>query len=614
MIKDVNLKLGSIHTIKNLVEELTDIGYEKVLTLPCQGEFFAIGDVLKIFPVNFNSFVSINFFGNEIESLIITDKTDSSKQNKLNEIIIAPNKLLLNDGVVIRHGECVVHEDHGVGLFWSLTKKMVDGEDINYVLIRYLNEDSLYVPVNQINKLSKYVGVGRRKPKLNKLGSATWKKTYKKVYENVLQVARELLKIYATREIITKLPRAINREWDAIANDSFGFRTTPDQEQAIMDVYSDLGSEKPMDRLVCGDVGFGKTEVALRAAVQTVANGYQVAILVPTTILAEQHYISFKKRLEGLPIRVARLSRFLSGVEQSEIVKELKSGSVDIIISTHKLIRSDIKFRNLGLLVIDEEQKFGVKDKERLKRLEDKVDVLTITATPIPRTLFMSLSGIRDISLIRTIPGGRKAIETKISPYDKDEINGFIEREIKGGGQVYYLHNDVATIEGAKNILQKNFPDLVISVGHGQLKESDLAKVMTDFAAGKIDILVCSTIIENGLDLPNANTLIVDESDRFGLSQLYQIRGRIGRSKKQAHALFTYRDKNITNNAIKRLKALAENTELGGGYNIALEDLDIRGGGNVLGKEQHGNMETVGVVLYSKLLAEATGRLKKHLF
>jgi transcription-repair coupling factor (superfamily II helicase) len=365
-----------------------------------------------------------------------------------------------------------------------------------------------------------------------------------------------------------------------------------------------------MDRLVCGDVGFGKTEIAIRAMAQAVANGYQAAMLVPTTILTEQHYVTLLKRFEHLPVRINHLSRFVDKSKQNEIIESANKGLVDVLIGTHKLFSQSIKFKNLGLIVIDEEQKFGVKDKERLKKLRANVNVLSLTATPIPRTLFMSLSGIRDISEINDPPRGRQKILTEVSKYDKEKVTEYISREIKRGGQVYYLHNRVETIGAKQNGLQKLFPRLKIEIAHGRMPEKKLADTMMKFADGRIDVLVCSTIVENGLDLPNANTLIVDDADRLGLSQLYQIRGRIGRSMKQSYALFMHNDKQITPNAFKRLKAIAENVELGSGFVIALSDLEIRGGGNILGKEQHGSMETVGLVLYSKLLKKAVQRLK----
>ncbi len=604
------LKVGTNHTIADLTRALVDFGYEKVINISNSGEFVSAGGMINIFPSDISVPIKIDFFGNEIEQIFLYDLETGKKSKDLLEINLLPNQLKLVDKSVVFPGDFIVHEDHGIGIFKRVRVKVVAGEEIVYFEIEYLNNDVLYVPSTQADKLSKYIGVGRRRPKLNKLGGTAWKKSYKRVYEDVIKIARELLLVYAKRELTIKVPREINSEWNNKSVDSFGFSETEDQIQAIKEVFKDLSSKKPMDRLVCGDVGFGKTEVALRAAVQTVANGYQVAILVPTTILAEQHYSTFCQRLSKLPINIDRLSRFVEVDSQNKTISKCESGNVDILIGTHSIIRRNINFKNIGLLIIDEEQKFGVKDKENLKKYREHIDVLSLTATPIPRTLFMALSGLRDISSISSIPKGRLPVLTEVAVFDIDKICKYIGREIERSGQVYYLHNKVANINSVKRMLSEKFPDLNIEVAHGQMGEKALARTMKDFLEKRIDILVCSTIIENGLDMQNVNTLIVDDSDNFGLSQLYQIRGRIGRSIKKAYALFTYRNKKISENAIKRLRAIAENTELGCGYNIALHDLEIRGGGNILGKEQHGSMETMGLVLYSKLLNKAVEKIK----
>jgi len=603
----IEIKVGKNHTISDLIEFLIDFGYQQNGEL-ISGSYHYIGDTVTIFPVNNLLPVRIEFFGKKIEKISEIDSKSGRKAQLINNINIEPNRLLLAEGTISPE-EYVVHEDHGVGLFSHKETLLVEGEEITYVVLKYFGEDLLRVPPAQIVKLSRYFGIGRKRPKLNKLGSGSWQRTYQKTYENIIQMAKELLFVYASREISHKIPLTINKEWDQNITESFGFKETLDQASAIKDVYHDLGGNIPMDRLICGDVGFGKTEVAIRALTQAAANGKQSAILVPTTILAEQHFVTFCERFKNLPVKIARLSRFVNEAEKAEIIKGLKSGKIDILVSTHAILRSEIPFKNLGLLVVDEEQKFGVKDKEKLKKIKKDIDVLTLTATPIPRTLFMALSGLRDISVISTIPVGRQSIITQAEKYDDRLINNAIKREIGRKGQVYYLHNQVSTIAAVARKIKKEFPDYSVAIAHGQMPETTLSSTMSKFAAGQIDILVCSTIIENGLDLPNVNTLIVDESDRFGLSQLYQIRGRIGRSKTQAYALFTYRTK-LSLNATKRLKTLVENIELGSGYNIALHDLEIRGGGNILGKDQHGNMEAVGLILYGKLLNMAVDKLK----
>lgn len=610
-MNEIIIQKGKKYKYAGLIHDLVSFGYERSEGQNSSGQFEALGDTIIISPVNFACDLKIEFFGDVIERVLLIRRSTREKIEEIEIARVFENVLKLLDKSILHLGDFVVHEDYGIGIYNNIETKKVDSEEVTYINISYLNNDLLRIPIAQIDKLSRYIGVGRKHPKLSRLGSVSWQKTYKKTYENVLLLARELLSIYAKRHISYKKPRQIHMDWDESLNQTFGFQMTDDQSKAIKSIFQDLETNIPTDRLICGDVGFGKTEVALRAAAQTIANGYQVAILVPTTILAEQHFITLSKRFQSLPVSVARLSRFVGSAESNEIIKRVEQGSVDLIIGTHKILRSKINFKNLGLLVVDEEQKFGVADKEHLKKFRENIDVLTLTATPIPRTLYMAISGIREISEIGSVPVGRKAIETAVKKYDRRIIMEYIDREIKRGGQAYYLHNEVRTIDSVKKWLVQNFPKLRIEIAHGQMGEMALAKTMHNFSEGNVDILVCSTIIENGLDLPNVNTIIVDESDHFGLSQLYQIRGRIGRSMKQSYALFTYRTEKLTQNSQKRLKALLENTELGTGYNIALSDLEIRGGGNILGREQHGNMEAVGLILYSKLLKLAVDKIKK---
>lgn len=610
-VAEIELKIGQKVNLGNFVGQLLDFSYERVERVELPGQFSILGGTIAVFPTSLSMPIKIDLFGPEIESIISYEFSGGTKKEKFDLIHIPANILGLKDNAKIKPGDYVVHEDYGVGLFHNLGLKNVAGKDKFYIFLEYRDGDILYVPEEQKDKLSPYVGIGRRRPQLSRLGSQTWRKTYHKTYENVILLARELLNLYAVRSISKCPSLIIDKHWDDEIVKTFPYVDTEDQAQAIKDTYEDLQRDFPMDRLVSGDVGFGKTEVAIRASTQAVANGYQVVMLVPTTILVEQHYVTFKKRFANLPVSIERLSRFIENREQNRIVKAAQNGQADILIGTHRLLGGDIRFKNLGLFILDEEQRFGVKQKEKLKNLRQEVNVLTLSATPIPRTLFMSLSGIRDISQISTSPRGRKEIGTKISKFNEPLIRQYIDREIGRNGQMYYLHNEVATIGGKKNQLQKMFPDLSIEVAHGQMGEERLANIMSQFAEGKIQILVCSTIIENGLDLPNINSLIVEESDKFGLAQLHQIRGRIGRSSRQAYALFTYKNKELSTNAVKRLESLAENTELGAGFNIALSDLEIRGGGNILGREQHGSMEAVGLILYSKLLKEAVARLKR---
>lgn len=601
------IKVGNSIKMYDLIKKIHKFGYLREKVITAQGQYNVAGGNINIAPVNYKGIVLIDYFGDRIEKI----KMIWNKQTRsVNKTTISPNHIHLCDKKVIKPGDYVVNIDHGIGIFRRLGLKKVTNIYKEYIFIEYLNNDYLYLPVNLIEKINPYVGIGTKKPRLNKLGTSTWKKTRKKTYESIIHLARELLEVYAKREISKRKPYKFDKSWNREVENNFPFVKTKDQEKAINEVMSDLLKDRPMERLICGDVGFGKTEVAIRTAVQVVANDCQVAMLVPTTILAEQHFVTMMSRVENLPLNVEVISRFQNYKKQKEILRNIKNGKIDLIIGTHRLLSKNIHFNNLGLLIIDEEQRFGVKDKEKLKRIKKEVDVLTLTATPIPRTLFMSLSGIRDISQINTPPRGRISIKTKVEKFDQKEVDKYINREIERGGQVYYLHNRVRTINNVKNELNRKFKKLTIDTAHGQMDEGILANVMSKFTAGEIDILVCSTIIASGLDLANVNTIIVKEADKFGLAQLYQIRGRIGRGKRQGYCLLTHKDKKITINAFKRLRTLVENCHLGSGFNIAVSDLEIRGGGNVLGKQQHGNMEMVGLVLYSKLLKKAVEELR----
>lgn len=603
------LKTGKKYIPYELIIQLESLGYCQSDAIYAAGNYKLAGDILTIFPTSSINPVRINFFGNVVESIDEYDIATQMKSKSVDSVLIDPNMLVFADGSKVKPDDYVVHIDHGIGLFRRIGLKKVGGEFKPYIFIEYLNNNFLYVPIREIARVSPYIGVGKRKPRLNRLGSVAWQNTKKKIFESAIKLARELIEIYAKRELLKRKPYKFDQETEDLVAGTFPFTKTPDQEKALSDIISDLSNDVPMDRLICGDVGYGKTEVAIRAAAQAAANGFQVVFLCPTTILAEQHFANFISRFENSAINIAKLSRFQSEVEQEKVLSGLTTGAIDIVVGTHRLLSNDVKFKALDLVIIDEEQRFGVKQKEKFKRISEKLNVLTLSATPIPRTLFMSLSGIRDISEINTPPNGRKSIDTQIEKFSQEIVDRYIERELGRGGQIYFLHNKVNTIIPTRDKLRREFPTAKIEVAHGQMAEEHLAKTMTNFSTGKIDILVCSTIIENGLDLPRVNTLIVEDAERFGLSQLYQIRGRIGRSALKAYSLFTYK-KELSGNAFKRLQSLAENTELGSGFNIAMSDLEIRGGGNILGREQHGNMEAVGLVLYSKLLKQAVDKLK----
>jgi transcription-repair coupling factor (superfamily II helicase) len=523
--------------------------------------------------------------------------------------IITPANFLAE----VNPGDYVVHQEYGIGRFEGLVKLDSTGVEREYLLIRYAGTDKLYIPTDQLDRVTRYIGMGEAVPALSKLGTSEWTRAKSRTKESVQEIARDLLNLYSAREAIQghAYPPDSEQPWLRELEDAFPYEETPDQARAIEEVKADMERPRPMDRLVCGDVGYGKTEVALRAAFKAVLDQRQVAILVPTTVLALQHFNTFKERLKAYPVRVELLSRFRSEKEQKQVLEDLALGRVDIIIGTHRLLQKDVVFLNLGLLVIDEEQRFGVAHKERLKQLRHEVDVLTMTATPIPRTLHMSLVNVRDMSVIETPPQERLPIRTAIREYDESLIREAILREIDRGGQIFFVHNRIQGIQIIAQKLQKLIPEARIVVGHGQMPEDQLERVMMDFSAGEYDVLVSTTIIENGLDIPNANTIIVNNASMFGLSQLYQLRGRVGRGTHQAYAYFLYnKDARLTPLQEKRLRAIFEATELGAGFRIAMKDLEIRGAGNLLGAEQSGFMNSVGFDLYCKLLAEAVEELQ----
>ncbi len=503
-------------------------------------------------------------------------------------------------------GDYIVHIDHGIGIFRGLTRLALNGPEREFLLIEYDRGDKLYVPVHQIDRLSRYVAPGGKPPALHRLGTADWAQVKERTRKAVEDIADELLELYAAREIVTGHAFSPDNQWQRELEASFPYVETEDQLHAIDEIKADMERAKPMDRLVVGDVGYGKTEVALRAAFKAVTDGKQAAVLVPTTVLAQQHYNTFKERLAPFPMNVEMLSRFRSDKEQKDIVERIKTGVVDIVIGTHRLLSDDVEFKDLGLLIIDEEQRFGVVHKERLKQLRQQVDVLTLTATPIPRTLYLSLSGARDMSTIDTPPEDRLPIRTYVAEYDERLVREAILREMDRGGQVFFVHNRVRGINIVADQLRKLVPEAGVAVGHGQMAEDQLEQVMLEFASGRYDVLVCTTIIESGIDIPNANTLIVNQADKFGLAQLYQLRGRVGRSAARAYAYFLYaKNHPLSADAHERLQSIAEASELGAGFQIAMRDLEIRGAGEILGARQHGHIVAVGFDLYCRLLAGA---------
>jgi len=578
-----------------------------------------VKEILKekeIFDVEFTeSIISGGCILEDFNTVIMTDRELFNKRSK--EVSASKKTYYkekpeyienIND---IKPGEYVVHTIHGLGIYKGLSKQEIDGQLKDYLTIEYANKDRLHIPAEQINLLCRYRGAGAVKPKLSKMGGRDWENTKAKVKKEVEVVAYDLLRLYARRKMQKGFQFFPDTTWQIEMEEAFEFVETPDQLKAIAQVKYDMESEQPMDRLICGDVGFGKTEVAMRAIFKAVTSGKQVAVVVPTTILALQHYQTIFERFKPFGAGVELLSRFRTKKEQKETLKNLASGACDVVIGTHRLLQDGIVFKDLGLLVIDEEHRFGVRHKEKLKQLRENIDILSMSATPIPRTLYMSLSGIKDMSVINTPPKNRLPIKTYVGEWNENMVKNAIIHELDREGQVFYLYNRVETIQEFKTQLQRIVPNARIAVGHGQMDEKELEQVIIDFSNREYDILLATTIIENGIDIPNANTMIVHNSDKFGLAQLYQLRGRVGRSQRQAYCYCFYtKSKELSKDAVNRLKAIKEFTTLGSGYQIALRDIEIRGVGNILGTKQHGHMVNVGFDTYCELLEETVQELQ----
>jgi transcription-repair coupling factor (superfamily II helicase) len=592
------------YSVSELLRKLDELGYEKVLEVREMGEFSHQGGMVEFFPINTPNAIRVEFIGNRVDTIeqLSLSVEDEQKAKELLQKRLKSQKLF-SDLKNIKTGEYLVHLDHGVAQFTGF-------EEISqnqYYVLEYAALDKLFVPVGLERKLSRYVGFAD--PKVSRLGSPAWQKTKRKAKEEIEKLAKELLELYAKREVSSRPAYEAAQDIEQKLKETFPYEETPDQIQTLEDIYEDLAKTEPMDRIVCGDVGFGKTEVALRTMVRAAHNGHQSVLLAPTTILAHQHYQNFAARLQDLPIRLALLSRLQSKKEQEKIVQELQEGHIDIVIGTHRLFSNDVQFKNLGLLVIDDEQRFGVKQKEKFTEMRSSLDVLSLSATPIPRTLYMTLSSLKKISTIQTPPEGRLPIKTTVAKRNEKTIIEAIQKELARDGQIYYLHNRVGTIERVKKYLEKLVPEASFTVAHGRMQESQLIKVIEDFRAKKFTVLLATTIIENGLDMANVSTIIVNDATRLGLSQAYQIKGRVGRSNIQSYAYFLYGGK-LTPKANLRLKALQEAEELGSGYKIAMRDLEIRGAGNLLGKDQAGTVNTVGLNLYCQMLSESVERIK----
>jgi transcription-repair coupling factor (superfamily II helicase) len=628
MFESIKIYKGEDLDYKALSAQLVEYGYERRGMISETGDFSMRGGIIDIFPPAFEGPVRIELSGRIVESIKSYSLLSSETMEEHAMVIILPKfgiypkkKKILESGekipiasfVDIQLNDYVVHVDHGIGIFRGFKKIKFGEEEKENIVIEYAASDKLYVPVEEIHLIQKYIAFERRPPKLYKLGSKMWKAVKERIKKGIYSMAFELLEINAVRSKLNGFSFSKDTEWQAQFENSFSFKETPDQLRSTIEVKKDMESAKPMDRLLCGDVGYGKTEVALRAAFKAVMDNKQVAILVPTTLLAEQHFITFKERIKDFPVTVEMISRFRTKAETNRILEKAEKGSIDILIGTHAILRKDIKFKDLGLVIIDEEQRFGVKDKEKLKKIKLLVDVLTLTATPIPRTLYMSLMGVKDMSIIETPPQDRLPVEVIVSEYDDSIIKKAILFEKKRKGQVFFVQNRIQGIEKIADRISGLAPEARVAVAHGRMHSKELEGIMKEFMKGTIDVLVSTVIIESGIDIPNANTLIVNRSDMFGLADLYQLKGRVGRFKNKAYAYFLVpRGHVLSKESQRRLGALERYKDLGSGFKIAMEDLEIRGAGNLLGKEQHGYISAIGFDLYCRILREAVDGLNKY--
>jgi len=593
------------------LRQLDEMGYEKVFKVSEPGEFSQRGGLIDVFPINLMNAVRIDFFGNEVDTIKVLQDVKITDEKKSKELLKKrlKSQKLFSELKGLKPGDYLVHLDHGVGKFVGIEKFQISKtEHQSYYAIEYDKNDKLFVPFGLERKLSRYVGF--QDPVVSRLGSSLWQKTKRAIKENVEKLAKELLQLYAQKEISQRPPYIEDQELETQFRFGFPYQETPDQMQAIEDIKNDLAGPRPMDRIICGDVGFGKTEVAMRTAFMALVNNRQTALICPTTILANQHFNSFKTRFEKLPARIGLLSALQGKKEQEKVIKDLEEGKIDIVIGTHRLLSHDVKFKNLGLLIIDDEQKFGVKQKEKLRQLKANLDVLSLSATPIPRTIYLALSSLKNITLMQTPPSGRQSIKTEVLVYSNKIIRKIINEELKRKGQIYFLHNKVQTIDKKAEDIKKLCKKAKVGLIHGRMPEKKLLSIMDDFQKQKTNVLVATTIIENGIDLPNVNTIIIEDATRLGLSQAHQIRGRVGRSRTKSYAYFMYDEKSLTPLAKERLKTLEDAQELGAGYRIAIKDLELRGAGNILGKEQSGAINRIGLNLYSQMLSEAVEKFK----
>jgi len=605
---------GNITYFKDDIKALFNNDWTIFVIAPSDVQRERLENVLRDYPVSLE--VRNMSSGFQIDSenlLVVLDQELFGRHKKMARVQLESVSSPLDSFVELKEGDYVVHVNYGIGQFVKIERVKTSRTERDYIKIRYSKDEYLYVPIEQANLVQKYIGNDGRIPKLDAIGSSSWSKKKEKAIKNAEELAASLVKLYAERQMVHGYPYSKDNDWQIQFEASFPFSETPDQLKCIEEIKADMESDRVMDRLVCGDVGYGKTEIAFRAAFKAVMSGKQVAFLAPTVILAEQHYENFKSRLGMFPVKAGIVTRFISSAKVRDTLKELENGSIDVLFGTHRILGKNIKFKDLGLLIVDEEQRFGVKDKEKIKQLKTNIDSLTLSATPIPRTLYMSLLKVRDMSLLTTAPRERQPIETKIEEFSLPLVVDAIKRELERGGQVFYLHNRIDDLEDIAMMLRREIPSAIIEAAHGQMNADELEDKMHRFIFEGVQVLVSTTIIENGIDIPNVNTIIIDRAERLGLSQLYQLRGRVGRSDKKAYCYLLYPDKSSLNeDAIKRLRVLSENTGLGSGFKVAMKDMEIRGAGNILGREQSGELEAVGLDMYMKLLEEEIDKLSSE--
>ena len=623
MFDTLKIYINKIIYIEEIKTKLIELGYRNVDEVFLEGDFSLKGDTLELFPTNFNFPLRIEWEFDRIEKIYSFDKKVNKKIIDYDFIIILPyvkklkryssEDLPLDSVLRIQKGDYVVHTKYGIGIFKGIKKlKVIDKEDY-YFEIEYENKDKIYVPKEEAHLIQKYISFSNKPPKITNLNSKEWIITKEKVKNGIRKFALELLKLEAQRRLFGGFSFLKDTDWQREFEKKFIYEETEDQLKAIQEVKADMESDRCMDRLVCGDVGFGKTEIAIRAAFKAVMSSKQVAFLVPTTVLAYQHYYNFKKRMVEFPINVEMLSRFKSESEQKKIIKDIKEGKIDIVIGTHRLLSDDVVFKDLGLLIIDDEHRFGVEHKEKIKKLKVGIDVITLSATPIPRTLYMSLIGIKDISVIRTPPPNRLSIKTKIIEFSPKLIADIIKREVDREGQVFFIHNRIKTINKVADIIKKYLPDYIsIGITHGRLSSKEIERTMIDFIEGKIDCLFSTAIVESGIDIPKANTIIINNAHMFGLADLHQLRGRVGRFNIQAYAyLVVPKFLTLSKEMQERLSIIEKFSHLGSGFEIATRDLEMRGAGNILGKQQHGFVWMVGFDLYCRFLKKEIEYLRE---